>query len=151
MFAFSKFSYSILNKTNYYMKTITSIKGIISTCVLSSVLLLTACSKGSDDAAVQPAVTTNAATGITSTSAALGGNVTSLGNQNIQSRGVVIATNSNPTLNDLFETAGGSGLGPYTVAPTVILAHNTLYHVRAFTQTNTAVVYGNDVTFTTLP
>jgi PBP1b-binding outer membrane lipoprotein LpoB len=47
------------------MKTITSIKAIIFICVLSSVLLLTACSKSSDPtpaAEVQPTVTTTAVT-----------------------------------------------------------------------------------------
>jgi len=135
------------------MKTITSFKGIISTCTVSLVLLLTACSKGGDPtpAQVQPTITTNAATSISSTSASLGGNVTSLGNQNIQARGFVMATSANPTMSDLIELASGSGLGPYTIASTRTLVPNTLYHVRAFIQTDTGVTYGNDITFTTLP
>jgi hypothetical protein len=135
------------------MKTITSIKGIIFTCALSSVLLLTACSKGNDaaPAAVQPTVTTTAPTSITRTGAVYGGNVTSLGNQNIQARGVAIATNANPTLNDISELASGSGLGPYTTNTTRTLSPNTLYHVRAFVQTDSGPAFGNDLTFTTLP
>jgi hypothetical protein len=134
------------------MKTITSVKGIISTCVLSSVLLLTACSKNISDPAVQPTLTTSAATSITSSGAVLGGNVTSLGNQNIQIRGVVVATNANPiTTADISFYASGSGLGPYTCPLVTTLAPNTLYHMRAFIQTDSGVSYGNDLTFTTLP
>jgi hypothetical protein len=139
------------------MKTITSVKAIISTCVLSSVLLLTACSKGSDNTPaptpVEPTVTTMAVTSITSVTAVFNGNVTNLGNQTITARGAVFAINANPTVADYFVgAAGGSGLGAYSTNVSPTLMPNTLYHVRAVIQTNgSTYTYGNDVTFTTLP
>jgi hypothetical protein len=123
------------------------------TCILSLVLLLQACTKpgNPDNNTVQPIVTTTAPTAITSVGATFGGNITSLGNQFINSRGVCISTNANPTGNDIVEITGGSGTGPYTLVNTMhTLNYNTLYHVRAFVQTSTATVYGNDLTFTTL-
>ena len=132
------------------MKTITSIKGIIATCTLSLVLLLTACSKSDPD--VQPTLTTTAATSITSNGAVLGGNVTSAGNQGIQNLGVVIGTSADPVLTaNLTVFATGNSTGPFTCPPVTTLAPNTLYHARAFAQTNTGIAYGNDITFTTLP
>lgn len=134
------------------MKTITSFNAIIFSSVLSSVLLLTACSKNNDPDRVQPTVTNTTITSVTRTGAVFGGTVTALGNQNIQVRGAVVATNSNPIINsDLSVVASGSGLGPYTCPAVTTLLPNTLYHVRAFVQTDTGVSYGDDATFSTLP
>lgn len=133
------------------MKTITSFKGIIFTGAASLVLLLSACSKSSPDV-VLPTLSTSAATNITSNSALLGGNVTTLGNQDIQMRGVVIATNANPQYgSDASVSASGSGLGPYTCPSGTFLTPNTVYHIRAFIVTPAGVAYGNDLSFTTLP
>lgn len=136
------------------MKTSISLKTILLNGLLGSVILLSACSKSKDDPApapVEPTLTTSAATSITSTTAVLAGNVTSLGNQTITFRGAVFATNSNPTTSDNFVSASGSGLGPYTTEMARFLIPNTTYHFRAVIQTTTGITYGNDLTFKTLP
>jgi len=86
-------------------------------------------------------VTTAAPTGITPTSAVLGGEVTSQGNGTVTERGVVyVAGTGTPTTADT-KVAIGSGLG--TFAQTVTgLAAGTQYSVRAYALNGAGTAYG---------
>ncbi|MBF01449.1 MAG: hypothetical protein CMP77_15930 [Flavobacterium sp.] len=97
-------------------------------------------------------VTTAAATGVTTTEAILGGNVTVEGCLTTDLKGVVYATTTNPAISGSGVTqlnASGAGLGSFTVNASG-LSSGTRYYARAFAR-NTAgtVVYGSQVTFDT--
>ncbi|OYU95653.1 MAG: hypothetical protein CFE21_10970 [Bacteroidetes bacterium B1(2017)] len=96
-----------------------------------------------------PTVVTSSATLITSTSATLGGNVTSAGTAIVTERGVVYATTSNPTTAN-NKVIIGSGTGTYSQNITGLTA-STLYHVRAYAINSVGTSYGADSTFTTSP
>ena len=64
-------------------------------------------------------------------------------------RGMCWSTAPNPTLND-SHTTNGSGLGSFE-SSIYDLTPNTTYYVRAYASTSEAVVYGEDVSFTTFP
>ncbi len=94
-----------------------------------------------------PTVATSAATSITSTSAAAGGNVTSDGGATVTARGVCWALTANPTISG-SHVQNGSGTGIYTCSLTGLTA-GTTYHVRAYATNSSGTGYGSDVTFTT--
>lgn len=95
-----------------------------------------------------PIVTTGAVSGITTTSAACGGNVTSAGDGTVVVRGVCWSTEHNPTT-EASHTSDGSGVGVFTSSITG-LEHNTTYYVRAYATSDGGTSYGNEVSFTTL-
>lgn len=97
---------------------------------------------------VLPAVTTTSISGINSTGATSGGNVTSNGNSTITARGVCWSTSTNPTVDLTTKTDDGSGTGSYT---SIIsgLTPNTTYYVRAYSTNSVGTVYGNQVSFLT--
>jgi hypothetical protein len=97
-------------------------------------------------------VTTNTPSGITTTNATLGGNVTNDGGSAVTSKGVVVSLQLNPTIDDpdndeVLEM--GSGTGPFSDAFTGFPA-NTTIHVRAYATNSLGTVYGEDKAFTTL-
>ncbi len=94
------------------------------------------------------AVITTTVSGITMTTAASGGNVTTDGGSPVTARGVCWATTANPTIAG-SHTTDGSGTGTFTSSITG-LTSNTTYHVRAYATNATGTSYGNDLTFTTL-
>lgn len=97
-----------------------------------------------------PTVTTNAVTSFGSSSAVLGGNVTSDGNVQVTQRGVVYSsTNTIPTKAGSTSLAIGSGTGGFS-ATVSSLAGNTAYYVRAFATNAITTSYGPVQTFTTL-
>ena len=95
-----------------------------------------------------PTVTTSSATNLTSTSATIGGNVTSDGAVTVTERGVVYSTSSNPTTSNSKVTSG-SGTGSFSVNLTN-LVEGTIYYVRAYATNEKGTAYGNQVVFTTL-
>jgi len=95
-----------------------------------------------------PSVTTVSASGITSTSASSGGNVTSDNGLPVTAKGVCWSTSQNPTLADDF-TVNGTGTGSFTSSLTGLSA-NTVYYVRAYATNSAGTAYGNEVSFTTL-
>ena len=95
-----------------------------------------------------PIVFTSTASNITSTSAMVGGNVTSDGGASVIARGVCWSTSQNPTVNDSHTTDGG-GMGSFTSNITG-LAANTIYYVRAYATNSAGTAYGEEVIFTTL-
>lgn len=97
--------------------------------------------------AVVIALTTNAATSITQTSAVSGGNITDDGGASITARGVCWSTSHNPTTtND--KTNDGTGNGSF-VSNIIGLTTNTTYYVRAYATNSAGTAYGNEVSFTT--
>ena len=96
-----------------------------------------------------PTVTTDVITSITLTGAIGGGNVTSEGTQSVTERGIVYGLTPNPTIVN-SKIIVGSGIGAFSTSMTV-LSPNTTYFVRAYATTIVNTVYGNQVTFTTLP
>ena len=93
-------------------------------------------------------VTTTAATSITMSDAATGGNVTSDGGSSITARGVCWGTTANPAVSG-SHTTDGSGTGSFTSTLTG-LSSNTTYHIRAYATNSAGAYYGDDLTFTTL-
>jgi uncharacterized protein (TIGR02145 family) len=94
-------------------------------------------------------VTTTAVTIFTTTTALLGGNVTSDGNATVTERGVVYATTSNPTTTNTKVTIGtGTGSFSNTVSG---LTANTTYYVRAYAINSQGTAYGSEVSFKTNP
>ena len=93
------------------------------------------------------AVTTDAASAITSNSATCGGNVTYDGNTTVTARGVCWSTSQSPTVADAH-TEDGSGTGAFTSSITG-LEPNTTYYVRAYATNSAGTAYGEEVSFTT--
>ncbi len=111
---------------------------------------------------VMPTVTTNPVTAITSNSANLGGTISNANDNQIMERGVVYSTTPSPTFLSK-KIIIGSGTGTYDSTSSLsyallpgdyphLLKPNTIYYVRAYVLTeNNISVYGNEVSFTTLP
>ena len=98
--------------------------------------------------AILPTLTTTEATKIFNTSAIVGGNITDDGGANITERGVVYSTLQNPTtLHN--KVNNGIGSGTYTCSLTGLQA-GTLYYTRAYAINEKGIVYGNEVSFTTM-
>lgn len=67
----------------------------------------------------------------------------------VTGRGICYSTTENPTISN-NRTADGSGTGSFTSSLTS-LTPDTEYYVRAYVSNSVGTVYGNQVTFTTLP
>jgi hypothetical protein len=94
-------------------------------------------------------VTTITITGITTTAATSGGNITSDGGANVTARGVCWNTSSYPTIANTH-TSDGTGTGSFISSITGLTA-NITYHVRAYATNSAGTQYGSDLSFTTLP
>lgn len=94
-----------------------------------------------------PILTTKPITGISLTIATSGGNITSDGDYDIYSRGVVWNTSPNPTKAN-SKTINGIGIGNF-VSSMTNLKPNTTYYVRAYATNENGTAYGNQLTFTT--
>lgn len=92
-------------------------------------------------------VTTTAISGITTSAAVSGGNVTSDGGSSVTARGVCWSTSANPTISG-SKTTDGSGTGTFTSNITGLSAA-TLYYVRAYATNTTGTAYGDELSFTT--
>jgi uncharacterized protein (TIGR02145 family) len=119
--------------------------------LFTAVLLLTVfasfygCKKDKD----APTLTTTAVTGITTTEAASGGNITDDGGAEVTARGVCWGTTTGPTVAG-SKTSDGAGVGSFTSSLTG-LTPNTKYYVRAYATNSEGTGYGNEVEFTTNP
>ncbi|MBA3699599.1 MAG: immunoglobulin domain-containing protein [Planctomycetes bacterium] len=92
-----------------------------------------------------PTVSTTAISGITTTSAASGGNVTLDGGAAITARGVCWSTTTNPTTAN-NATSDGTGTGTYTSTMTG-LTPGTTYYVRAYATNSAGTDYGSQISF----
>jgi parallel beta-helix repeat protein len=95
-----------------------------------------------------PTVTTQAVSGIGTTSATGNGTITSLGANNPTAHGVCWNTSGTPTISDNIKDNGAaSATGSFTASMTG-LSPGTTYHVRAFATNTVGTSYGADLTFT---
>ena len=95
-----------------------------------------------------PSVTTTAPSGITTSTAISGGNVSSAGGAPVTVRGVCWSTSANPTTLD-NHTLDGAGTGTFTSTITGLTA-SASYFVRAYASNSIGTAYGNEFTFTTI-
>jgi uncharacterized protein (TIGR02145 family) len=95
-----------------------------------------------------PTLTTTAVTGIETTTAVSGGEITNTGTSTVTERGVCWSKNHNPTIAN-SKTSDGTGVGIFTSSLTG-LTGNTTYYVRAYATNGVGTAYGNEVSFKTL-
>lgn len=100
------------------------------------------------EAAAAPTVTTQAVTGIGTTTATGNGNITSLGSPNPTQHGVCWNTAGTPTIADNKTEEGAAvATGAFTSNMTGF-SPNTTYHVRAYATNTAGTAYGGQVSFT---
>jgi uncharacterized protein (TIGR02145 family) len=92
-------------------------------------------------------LTTTAATGITSTGATAGGNITDAGGGSIIARGICWGTAPNPTITG-NKTTNGTGTGTFTGNLTG-LTDGTTYYYRAYATNSSGTTYGQEFSFIT--
>lgn len=95
-----------------------------------------------------PAVSTTSISGIGTTVATSGGNVTYGGTSAVTSKGICWGTSINPTTGG-SKTTDGSGTGIFTSSMSGLIPCTT-YHVRAYATNSTGTSYGPDIVFATL-
>lgn len=98
--------------------------------------------------AVAPSVTTNTATSVTSVNATLNGNITSLGGDNVTSRGFQWGTASG-SYTDNWTEAGDFAVGTFSHSMSSNLTDNTTYYFRALAVNSIGTSYGDELSFFT--
>ena len=96
-----------------------------------------------------PVITTTEVTDVTTTTATSGGNITSDGGSSVTARGVCWNTDSTPTIEN-SKTTEGTGTGAFTSTISGLTA-NTTYYLRSYATNSSGTVYGNEISFTTIP
>ena len=94
-------------------------------------------------------LSTSSITCFTSTTASIGGYITSDGGATVTARGVCWSTTSGPTIAS-SKTTDGTGTGSFTSEITG-LTGGTTYYVRAYSTNSGGTAYGNEVSFATTP
>jgi hypothetical protein len=136
--AFTKAISSLTPNTLYYFRAYTvNLAGTSTGAILSTTTLPVSA----------PSVTTQAGDTIAATTATGHGTITSTGNINAATRGVVYGTSSSYGATTTPEN-GNFSTGTYTASITGLTC-NTLYHVAAYATNSQGISYGNDVQFTT--
>lgn len=95
-----------------------------------------------------PKVSITSVDNITTTSVTLSAEVTDKGVKDVISRGFVLGTTHNPTIESGIKVSEGSGLGEYTVTASG-LSPMTQYYVRAFASNDRGVAYSQERNFYT--
>jgi gliding motility-associated-like protein len=95
-----------------------------------------------------PTVTTSAASGVTNTTATLGGEVTDNGGATVTERGIVYNTTGTPNVDDDTKVQIGDGDGGFSGEITGLSAENQ-YFVRAYAINSEGTAYGSEESFTT--
>jgi len=85
---------------------------------------------------------------VTESSATINADLKSSGNENVLFRGICIAMQTNPTINDIKYEEQGNVLGQYN-AKFDNLQYNSKYYARPYLTTDSKTIYGNELTFTT--
>ena len=96
---------------------------------------------------IDPTIATEAATAVGQTTATLKGTITNPDNVSITAQGFEWKTTTGGT----FSQIAGTGTGGSFTANLTGMAPNTSYTFKAFITFNGNTVYGNEMTFTTLP
>ncbi len=97
---------------------------------------------------VLPTLTTDSYEVLSSTQAMVTGTLVNAGTYSIAERGICYGTSYNPTLNDFYVPAEGTGTGAFTC--TLDLQPNTVYYARAYAKNWLEMVgYGHTVSFNT--
>jgi len=121
-------------------------------CVLTvDVLMLLSCKvegELGDNVFSPPVLTTFKATNITSSSATLGGNIIFEGTHGYIERGLVFATEQNPTI-DNNKTMVERSETSYFSVDIIDLSSNRTYYVRAYAINKAGPFYGEQIVFTT--
>lgn len=94
-----------------------------------------------------PVITTQSVSGISTSTAICGGNITSNGGAVVTEHGVCLSSSQQPTINDPH-TNDGSGSGSFSSSITG-LTPNTTYFIKAYATNIVGTAYGNVVCFTT--
>lgn len=92
--------------------------------------------------------TTAAVTAISYYTATTGGNIADIG-ETVTARGVVYGTEASPTIELAKKTSDGTGVGSFVSSLTGLLFGQD-YFIRSYSVTSKGVLYGNQMTFTTL-
>ncbi len=95
-----------------------------------------------------PTLTTTSVSGVGSTVASCGGNITNDGGGAITARGVCWSTSSGPTVLLTTKTSDGSGSGSFSSSMSG-LSRGTIYYVRAYATNSAGTSYGNEISFQT--
>ena len=85
---------------------------------------------------------------VTESSVIINANLKSSGNENVLFRGICIAMQTNPTINNTKYEEKGNTLGQYG-GKFENLQYNTKYYARPYLTTNSKIIYGSEITFTT--
>lgn len=127
------------------MKTIAKFTLIFSSLFFA----LQSCKK--EDAYVPPALSTNSATDLTTTSATVGIGVSTLGTGTAVEYGLVYGTTDNPTTSSGTKVSLGSTLTAATTTTAALtnLTPGTTYYARSFLRNEKETYYGNSVSFAT--
>ena len=112
------------------------------------IVLAAACTKEDSIEVTLPVVTTLNVSGITSTTAICGGNITSDGGADITARGICWSITPDPTIADYKSNDGSVGTGGYSCS-IFGLTGNTTYYVRAYATNSEGTGYGDGKLFTT--
>ena len=121
----------------------------MSVAMLIAIVSLYSCSE--DDPITQPqlpTVTTTEITGVATSGATSGGNITSDGNATITARGVCWSLTDTPTIDDT-KTTDGTGTGEFT-SSIAGLEPGTTYYVRAYATNQAGTSYGSALQLTTM-
>lgn len=114
-----------------------------------TIAFLISCTKTTDSSPEAPTVVTGAITQVTSHTAMVSGEVTSVGDSEVTDRGVCIFTTPSPTPSDMCISAG-EGIGSFTVTVAGLDSERS-YSVRAYATSAVGTSYGNPLSFATLP
>lgn len=127
---------------------------VITSLTKSTVIKVNAIDQNGDMVSTDFAVTimenntTAAVTAISFYSATTGGNIADIG-ETVTARGVVWGTTTKPTIALITKTSDGAGVGAFVSSLTGLLFGQD-YYVRSYSITSNGVLYGNELTFTTL-
>ncbi|MCK5774855.1 MAG: T9SS type A sorting domain-containing protein [Bacteroidales bacterium] len=94
-------------------------------------------------------IVTNEPTNITTTSATGNGTITVTGSPTLIQYGVCWNTTGNPTIADNYTEEGTPVVGDFT-SEIIGLTPNQIYYIKAYVTTDTEIMYGNELSFTTL-
>lgn len=121
------------------------------TLTIITLLIVGSCKKNPKETVAPqlPVINKTTVSIVTDSSATFSVDITSTGISNITNKGVVVGTDSLPTIEKNFlKTSNGSGSNSFTVTLSGF-SSSTKYFVRAYATNNAGTGYGNSTTFTT--